>query len=115
MATSSANKHEVKTSLKKGDQVVVVTGKNRGKKGRILQILRKKNAVLVENVNMIKRHTKPSKDQEGGIVERENPIHVSNVMILDPSSGKGVRIRKKILDDGRKVRVACGSEEVLDS
>ncbi len=104
----------VSTNLKKGDQVVVIAGKDRGKQGRILQILPLKSKVLVEKVNMIKRHTKQQKEQEGGIVEKEAPIHLSNVMYLDATSGKGVRIGKKTLEDGRKVRIARGSGEVLD-
>nr|CRH06669.1 50S ribosomal protein L24 [Candidatus Magnetococcus massalia] len=105
---------EFQTDLKKGDRVVVVSGKDKGKQGDILQIIPKKSAVLVEKVNMVKRHTKPQQDQEGGIVEKEAPIHISNVMVLDPSTGKGTRIKKKVLEDGRKVRVAAGSGEVLD-
>lgn len=102
------------TDLKKGDQVVVMTGKDKGKKGGILQVLPTKNAVLVERVNMIKKHTKPTREQAGGIVEKEAPIQISNVMIRDPLTGKGTRIRHKILADGRKVRVAVRSGEVLD-
>ncbi|MBF0369236.1 MAG: 50S ribosomal protein L24 [Magnetococcales bacterium] len=102
------------TNLRKGDQVVVIAGKDKGKRGGILQILPKKNAVLVEKVNMIKRHTKQAREQEGGIVEKEAPIHISNVMLHDPTSGKGTRIGKKFLKDGRKVRVARASGEDLD-
>ena len=102
------------TNLKKGDQVVVTTGKDRGKKGRILKIIPKRNSVLVESVNMVKRHTKPQKDQEGGILEKEAPISISNVMYFDVTSGKGGRVGKKFLEDGRKVRIVCGSGEVID-
>lgn len=107
------NKHFT-TSLKKGDTVIVMTGKDKGKQGRILQMLPKKSAVLVENVNMMKRHTKQSQNNEGGIVEREAPLHISNVMYYETVSGKGVRISHKTLEDGRKVRCAAGSGEVLD-
>lgn len=107
-------KNRFKTCLKKGDPVVVIAGKDRGSKGRILQVIPKDNAVLVEKVNMIKRHTKQDRDKEGGIVEREAPIHLSNVMYHDGVSDKGVRIRKKFLEDGRKVRVSVRSGEVLD-
>jgi len=107
-------KNRFRTNLKKGDQVVVISGKDKGRKGRILQMLPKKNSVLVEKVNMIKRHTKPQKEQEGGIIEKEAAIHVSNIMYLDAISGKGIRIGKKILEDGRKVRIARDSGEVLD-
>ncbi|MBF0611091.1 MAG: 50S ribosomal protein L24 [Magnetococcales bacterium] len=102
------------TNLKKGDQVVVIAGKDKGKKGRILQVVTKKETVLIEKVNMIKRHTKPNRNQAGGIVEKEAPIHISNVMILDPATGRGTRIAHKVLADGRKVRVAVRSGEVLD-
>lgn len=104
-----------KTNLKKGDQVVVIAGKDKGQTGKIIKLVPKKNAVLVENVNMVRRHTKPSRDDEGGIKDKEMPIHVSNVMILDTKENKGVRIRKKILDDDRKVRVSSRSGEVLDT
>ncbi|MBF0445967.1 MAG: 50S ribosomal protein L24 [Magnetococcales bacterium] len=105
---------DFRTSLKKGDTVIVTTGKDKGKQGRILQMLPKKNAVLVENVNMMKRHTKQDQKNEGGIVEKEAPLHISNVMYYETISGKGVRISHKILEDGRKVRCAAGSGEVLD-
>lgn len=101
--------------LKKGDQVIVIAGKDKGKRGRILKALPGKDRVFVEGVNQIKRHTKPTKDDQGGIVEKEASLHVSNVMLLDPSSGKGTRVGAKFLKDGRKVRVARGSGEVLDS
>ncbi|MBF0438359.1 MAG: 50S ribosomal protein L24 [Magnetococcales bacterium] len=107
-------KTPLKTSLKKGDQVIVIAGKDKGKRGRILQIVSDEQRALVERVNMIKRHTKASKDKEAGIVERESPIHLSNIMYFDVSSGKGTRIGKKILTDGRKVRVARSSGETLD-
>lgn len=110
-------KSQMQSKLKKGDQVVVIAGKDRGKKGRILKMIPKSEAVLIEGVNMIKRHTKPQKDQDGGIVEKEAPINISNVMYLDTASGKGVRLGKKFLEDGRKVRimrVKGGSGEVID-
>lgn len=101
--------------LKKGDQVVVTTGKDKGKRGRIIKMLSGEDRVLVEGVNKIKRHTKPTKDDQGGIVEKEATIHASNVMLFDPTTGKGTRVGAKFLKDGRKVRVARGSGEVLDS
>ncbi|NGZ05038.1 MAG: 50S ribosomal protein L24 [Magnetococcales bacterium] len=103
-----------KSSLKKGDQVVVIAGKDKGKRGRILMIVTEDHAALVERVNMIKRHTRATKEKEAGIVEREAPIHLSNLMFVDPVSGKGTRIGKKILEDGRKVRVARKSGETID-
>jgi large subunit ribosomal protein L24 len=105
---------QFKTNLKKNDTVIVMTGKDKGKQGRILQILPKKGAVLVENINMMKRHTKQDQKSEGGIVEKEAPINISNVMYYETVSGKGVRIAHKTLEDGRKVRCAAGSGEVLD-
>ncbi|MBF0424692.1 MAG: 50S ribosomal protein L24 [Magnetococcales bacterium] len=108
-------KGHFRTNLKKGDQVVVIAGKERGKRGEILRILPESSAVLVAKLNMIKRHTKPSAGNEGGIVEKEAPVHISNVMIVDPDTGKGVRIGKKFLEDGRKVRAVCGSGDVLDN
>lgn len=107
-------KDQIKTNLKRGDQVVVITGKDKKKVGRILQVLLKEGTVLVERVNMVKRHTKPQRGQEGGIVEKESPIHISNVMYYDHASKKGVRIGKKNLEDGRKVRIMSGSGEVID-
>ena len=79
-----------------------------------MQVLAKKQSLLIENVNMIKRHTKQDQNSEGGIVEKEAPIHISNVMYYETVSGKGVRISHKVLEDGRKVRCAAGSGEVLD-
>ncbi len=103
-----------KSSLKKGDQVIVIAGKDKGKRGRILKIVSDKQSALVERVNMVKRHTKAAKDKEASIVEREAPIHLSNIMFFDVSTGKGTRIGKKLLTDGRKVRVARTSGETLD-
>ncbi|MBF0283009.1 MAG: 50S ribosomal protein L24 [Magnetococcales bacterium] len=105
---------EVKTRLRKGDQVVVISGKDKGKRGGILKVQSDKGTVLVEKVNMIKRHTKPSRAGGGGIVEKEAPVHLSKVMIIDPSTGKASRIGAKMLQDGRKVRIAKKSGEVLD-
>lgn len=101
--------------LKKDDQVVVIAGKDKGKQGKILKTFPDKGKVLVENVNMVKRHTKPSQTQEGGIVEKEAPLHLSNVMIVDPATGKRTRIGKKTLENNKKVRVARGSGEIIDS
>lgn len=103
-----------KTCLKKGDRVIVIAGKDKGREGRILQVLPAKGRLLVERVNMIKRHTKGDRDGAGGIMEKEASIHMSNVMFYDPVAGKGVRLGKKTLEDGRRVRIAKGSGEVLD-
>ncbi|GAX89310.1 50S ribosomal protein L24 [Effusibacillus lacus] len=106
---------KAKLHVRKGDQVLVIAGKDKGKKGKILEAYPAEGRVLVEGVNIIKRHTRPNQaNPQGGIVEREAPIHASNVMILDPKSGEPTRIGKKILKDGTKVRYAKKSGEVLD-
>ena len=101
--------------IKKGDQVIVIAGTDKGKKGTVSRIAGDK--LYVENVNMVKRHTKPNPQagQPGGIVEREAPIHSSNVMVLNPATGKGERVGFKVLGDGRKVRVFRSSGEALDA
>jgi large subunit ribosomal protein L24 len=105
----------IKFKLKKGDEVVVLTGRDRGKKGRIVQMLRDENRALVEGVNVVRRHTRPSQTQAGGIVEKEAPIHLSNLAIVDPKDGGPSRIGYKTLEDGRKVRFAKKSGEVIDA
>jgi large subunit ribosomal protein L24 len=102
--------------IKKGDNVEVIAGKDAGKKGRVLRIDRDRDRVVVEGVNMIKRHTRPNpqKKIQGGIVEREAALHVSNVMVVSPDSGRPTRVGYKILDDGRKVRVAKVDGAILD-
>ncbi len=101
--------------IRKGDQVVVIAGKNKGQKGEVIRILDEK--VVVQNVNLVKRHTKPNPqaNQPGGIIEREAPIHASNVMLLNPATNKGERVGVKTLDDGRKVRIYRSSGEVVDT
>ncbi len=101
--------------VKKGDRVVVTTGRDKGKSGEVLGVLPKDGRVLVQGVNMVKRHTRPTQTQQGGIVEREAPLHLSNVMLADPKSGEPTRVGFKVLDDGRKVRVAKRSGEVIDA
>ena len=103
-----------KMKIRKGDQVVVITGRDRGKKGEVVRVLPTENRVVVQGVNMIKRHTKASRTEAGGIVEREAPIHASNVAHVDPKSGDATKVGFKFLDDGRKVRFARGSGEVID-
>ncbi|MGV8998429.1 MAG: 50S ribosomal protein L24 [Parvibaculaceae bacterium] len=100
--------------IKKGDKVVVLTGKDKGKKGAVLAVFPKENRALVQGVNMMKRHTKPSQTQTGGIVSREARIDLSNLAIEDPKTGKPSRVGFKMLDDGRKVRVAKASGEMID-
>lgn len=102
--------------IKKGDQVLVIAGKDRGKKGKVLRVDRKRGRVVVEHVNMIKRHTRPNPRAgvQGGIVEREAPIHISNVMVISPDSGKPSRVGIKVLEDGRRVRYAKVDGAILD-
>jgi large subunit ribosomal protein L24 len=99
----------------KDDTVVVLSGKYRGKIGRVLRVLPAQDRVIVEHVNMVKRHTKPNpaKGVQGGIVEKEGSIHVSNVMVVDPSTGKPTRVGHKFLADGKKVRVSRKSGEMI--
>lgn len=103
-----------KFHVKKDDTVMVIAGKEKGKTGKILTVIPKKNRVIVEKVNLIKRHTRPSQISKGGILEREGTIHVSNVMIFCKKCSSPVRTRKKFLDDGKKVRVCVKCEEILD-
>ncbi|PHQ69747.1 MAG: 50S ribosomal protein L24 [Sneathiella sp.] len=103
-----------KFSVKKGDKVVVLAGKDKGRTGEIVRILREDRRAIVSGVNMVKRHTKASQGNQGGIVEKEASIHLSNIAIQDPKDGKATRVGYKQLDDGRKVRVAKRSGEVID-
>ncbi|MDP2361455.1 MAG: 50S ribosomal protein L24 [bacterium] len=99
--------------LKKGDKVLILSGVDKGKEGRVLQALPKKDRVLVEGVNVIKRHTKPrSQGQPGGIIEKEAPVHVSKVAFVDPNTGKAAGLGVKVVD-GRRVRVSKVSNEVV--
>jgi large subunit ribosomal protein L24 len=102
--------------IRKDDQVVVISGKDRGQKGRVLKVFPKKKMAVVEGVNFVKRHTRPNpqKNVKGGIVEREGPVHVSNLMIIDPESGRRTRVGSRQLEDGRRVRVAKDSGAMLD-
>ena len=106
----------MKIRLKKDDLVEVITGRDTGKRGKVLVVLPEKGRVIVQGVNFIKRHTRPNpqKNIKGGIAEREAPIHVSNLMIVSPDDDKKTRIGSKLLSDGRKVRVGRRSGEVLD-
>jgi large subunit ribosomal protein L24 len=105
----------MKFKIKKGDKVVVITGRDKGKSGEVLRVLRDVDRVLVQGVNMIKRHTRPAAGQTGGIVEKEAAIHISNVAHIDPKSSKPTRVGYKVLGDGRKVRFARRSGEVIDA
>ena len=104
-----------KLSVKKGDKVVVIAGKDKTKSGVVLEIYPKDQRVLVEGVNIVKRHTKPNMaNPEGGIIEKEAPIHISNVQLADPKTGEATRVGHKLLEDGTKVRYAKKSGEVID-
>ena len=107
---------KLQTPIRRNDNVVVTTGKDSGKRGRVLKVLPLKNRVIVEGVNMIKRHTRPNPQRniKGGIVEREGTLHASNVQLVCPECGKMTRIGRKVLGDGRKVRVCRKCEGVVD-
>lgn len=103
-----------KFKLKKGDDVVVLAGRDKGKSGEIIEVRRDDDRVVVRGVNMVKRHQRQTQTQEGGIIEKEAALHISNVAIRDPKTKKPSRIGYKTLEDGRKVRVAKVSGEVID-
>jgi large subunit ribosomal protein L24 len=104
------------TPIRKNDSVVVITGKDRGKRGRVLKVLAAKNRLVIEGVNIIKRHTKPNPQRniKGGLVEREAGLHASNVQVVCPDCGKPTRLGRKVLGDGRKVRICRKCEGVVD-
>jgi large subunit ribosomal protein L24 len=104
----------VKQKIKKGDRVIVVAGKDKGKSGDVLKMLPKENRAVVSGVNVASKHQKQSASQEGGIVNKELSTHVSNLAHVDPKDGKATRVGFKVLDDGKKVRVAKRSGEVID-
>jgi large subunit ribosomal protein L24 len=102
-------------SIRKNDLVVVAAGREKGKRGKVLKILRDKDRVIVEKINFIKRHQRPTSSQkQGGIIEREGPLHLSNVMLYCEKCRKGVRVRKQRLDDGKVVRLCAGCGESFD-
>ena len=100
--------------IRKGDQVAILAGRDKGKRGEVLRVLPTDNRVVVQGVNMVKRHRKPTQVSTGGIEEMEASIHVSNVAHIDPDSDKPTRVGFKTLEDGRKVRVSKRSGDVLD-
>jgi large subunit ribosomal protein L24 len=102
------------SNIKKGDKVIVTTGRDKGKKGEVLKIFPKEDRALVSGVNVVKRHQRQTQTQQGGIVNKESTIHLSNLAHVDPKSGKGSRVGFKTLNDGRKVRFAKKSGEVID-
>jgi len=101
--------------IKKGDEVVVLTGKDKDKRGLVIRLLGE-DRVVVENINMVKKHTKPNpnKGEPGGILDKEMPMHISNVSLFNPVTGKGDRVGFKILEDGKKVRVFKSNDEIVD-
>ena len=103
--------------IRKGDDVVIKVGKDSGKRGTVLRVLPEVDKLVVENVNIVKKHTKPNPQAgiPGGIVEKEMPVHASNVMLYNPQTKKGDRVGFKILEDGRKVRVFKSTQEVVDA
>jgi len=105
----------VSKKFRKGDKVIVLTGRSKGTKGEILKVFPTKSRAIVQGVNMVKRHTKPSQAQAGGIVEKEATIHISNLALVDPKTGETTRVGIKTLEDGRRVRFAKASGEVIDA
>ena len=103
-----------KLKIKKGDSVVVITGRDKGKTGEVLRVLPADSRIIVQGINVAKRHARPRMGDPGGIIEKELTIHISNVALIDPGSGKPTRTGYKRLDDGRKVRFGRRSGEVLD-
>ncbi|MDQ7003202.1 MAG: 50S ribosomal protein L24 [Ghiorsea sp.] len=104
----------VKYRIRSGDEIVVITGRDKGARGNVTRILPEKGKVVVAKVNMVKRHTKPTQNSSGGIVEREAPLEISNVQFVCPKCDTGVRLGTKTLEDGRKVRTCRKCGEVLD-
>jgi large subunit ribosomal protein L24 len=102
--------------IRKNDTVVVISGKDRGKKGRVIEVIPKTGRVRVEGVNKVKRHTKPNpqKNVQGGIIEKENPVHLSNVALVDPKTERPTRVAMRVLTDGSRVRVAKRSGLQID-
>ena len=103
-----------KFRIKKGDRVVVIAGRDRGRQGEVLRVLRKDERLIVQGVNMVKRHQRPTAGHPGGIVDKEASIHISNVAHIDPDGGRPTRVGYRTLEDGRKVRFAKRSGETID-
>ena len=101
--------------IKKGDKVVVTTGRDKGRTGEVVRVMPKEERALVRGVNMVKRHQRQTMNQEGGIISKEAPIHLSNLALADPKDGKPTRVGFRILDDGRKVRFAKRSGDLIDA
>ena len=101
--------------IKKGDSVMVLAGKDKGKTGQVLTVLNQESRIVVQGVNMVRRHTRPSAQSTGGIIQKEAPLHVSNVAHVDPKTREATRVGFRKLEGGRKVRYAKRSGEVIDS
>ncbi len=101
--------------IKKGDKVVVLTGRDKGKTGEVVQVLPKEERAVVRGVNLVKRHQRQTAAQEGGIISKEAPIHLSNLALADPKDGKPTRVGFRVLEDGRKVRFAKRSGDLIDA
>ncbi|MDQ0504000.1 50S ribosomal protein L24 [Xanthobacter agilis] len=100
--------------IKKGDKVVVLAGRDKGRTGEVIQVMPKEERALVRGINIVKRHQRQTANQEGGIIPKEGPIHLSNIAVADPKDGKPVRVGFQVLEDGSKVRVAKRSGEKID-
>ncbi|WP_029031936.1 50S ribosomal protein L24 [Salinarimonas rosea] len=100
--------------IKKGDQVIVLTGRDKGKSGEVVRVMPKETRALVRGINLVKRHQRQTAQQDGGIVTKEAPLHLSNLAVKDPKDGKPTRVGFKFLDDGRKVRFAKRSGDLID-
>ena len=105
---------QAKLKIKKGDQVVVITGRDKGAKGEVLKVMREERRVIVQGVNMVTRHNKPTQMSQGGIEKKEAPVHISNVALADPKTGAATRVGYTKLKDGKKVRVAKKSGETVE-
>ena len=103
-----------KFKIRKGDKVVAITGKDKGKTGEVLRVLRKQERVLVQGMNLVKRHQRPSQTSPGGIMDKEAPIHISNLALIDPKTSQPTRVGTKVIEGGRKVRIARRSGEMID-
>jgi large subunit ribosomal protein L24 len=101
--------------IKKGDKVVVMAGRDKGRGGEVVQVMPKEERALVRGVNLVKRHQRQTMSQEGGIIQKEAPIHLSNLALADPKDGKPTRVGFRVLDDGRKVRFAKRSGDLIDA
>jgi len=105
---------QLKLHIKKGDIVMTIAGDSKGQQGRVLQVDREKNRAIVEGVNLVSKHTKPNaKSPQGGIIKKEAPVHISNLMVVDPSNGKPTRVGRKVSEDNKLVRYAKKSGEVI--